>query len=474
MKGKRRQKDGHAAGEVMSEELGESGKPSAPQQKGKKKAAAKRPSKAKNPKPAKVKKTDLNKPMSTEELIKMKEAEQMYHTSLLHMQIEELLQEVKLKEKRRKSIDDFLKVVSGDIEKIPESPERDLADQTWLPKNVKVPFLQIPVQVKGKFHFCPPASIKVVGSYLLGTCIKPEINVDLAVTMPREILQEKDNLNQRYLRKRALYLAHMAHHLSQSKFIGSVKFAYMNSNPLKPVLLLRPQGKEEALVTVRVHVCLPSGFFKSSRFSPNKNNMRTAWYMEETKKEEISSEPPTPHYNNAVLCDLALEQHFHHLSNCITDFPGMRDAIFILKVWLRQRQLDKGFGCFNGFLASMLVAYLLSRNKITGTMSGHQVLRNTLQFLANTDLTVDGITMCRTSEASMPSIADFHRAFEVVFVDPLGVVNLFGDMTAAKYRQIQFEAKESLKYLDDTTTNGFLQLLMVRKPFIRTFDHVFQ
>lgn len=31
----------------------------------------------------------------------------------------------------------------------------------------------------------PPAELKVVGSYLLGTCIKPEINVDVAVTMPR-------------------------------------------------------------------------------------------------------------------------------------------------------------------------------------------------------------------------------------------------------------------------------------------------
>ncbi|XP_073474509.1 nucleolar protein 6 [Aquarana catesbeiana] len=471
MKMKRRQKNGHAAGEALPEDVEKSKKPSAPKQKGKQ--AAKRPSKAKNPKPAKMKKSDLNKPMTTEELIKLKEAEQTYHTSLLHMQIEELLQEVKLKEKRRKTIDDFLKEISNLIEKIPESPERDLVDQTWLPKNVKVPFLQAPYQVKGKFHFRPPTSIKVVGSYLLGTCIKPEINVDLAVTIPQEILQEKDNLNQRYLRKRALYLAHMAHHLSRSKIFGSVTFAYMNSNHLKPLLLLRPQGKDEQFVTVRVHVCLPSGFFKSSRFSPNKNNVRTAWYMEKSNQDESASEPPTPHYNNAVLWDLALEQHFHHLSSCITDFPGMRDAIFILKVWLRQRQLDKGYGSLNGFLASMLVAYLLSRNKITRTMSGHQVLRITLQFLANTDLTVDGITMCRSSGMSLPSIADFHRAFEVVFVDPLGLVNLCGDMTAAKYRQIQFEAKESLRHLDDTRTNGFLLLLMVRKPFIRTFDHVF-
>lgn len=50
---------------------------------------------------------------------------------------------------------------------------------------MKVPFLQVPFDVKGKFRFLPPAQLSVVGSYLLGTCIKPEINVDMAVTMPR-------------------------------------------------------------------------------------------------------------------------------------------------------------------------------------------------------------------------------------------------------------------------------------------------
>ncbi|XP_068121202.1 nucleolar protein 6 [Hyperolius riggenbachi] len=455
-----------------SEDVGQTKPPPAAKQKGK--SAVKRPSKTNNPKPAKMKKSNLGKPMTTEELIRMKEAEQLYHTSLLRMQIEELLQEVKLKEKRRKNIDDFLKKISDIIEKIPESSEADLVDQTWLPKTVKVPFLQTPYQVKGKFRYRPPASIKVVGSYLLGTCIKPEINVDLAVTMPQEVLQEKDNVNQRYLRKRALYLAHMANHLSKSNTFGSMKFAYMNSNHMKPVLLLRPQGKDEKVVTVRIHICLPPGYFKPSRFYPSKNNIRTDWYQgERTAQEEGTANPPTPHYNNAVLWDSAVEQHFHHLSACATDFPGMKDGICILKVWLRQRQLDKGYGCFNGFLASMLVAYLLSKNKITRAMSGHQVLRNVLQFLANTDLTVNGITMFRSTDSSLPSIEDYHQAFEVVFVDPLGVINLCADMTAAKYRQVQFEAKESLKHLDDTTSNGFLLLLMVPKPFIRTFDHVF-
>ncbi|XP_073536523.1 nucleolar protein 6 isoform X2 [Phyllobates terribilis] len=445
-----------------------------PDTKKKAKKAVKRPLKSKTPKPAKKKKSDESKPLSTEELIQLKETEQLYHTNLLRMQIEELLKEVKLKDKRRKSIDDFLQKISGLIEKIPRTSQTDIADQSWLPKSVKVPFLQIPFQVKGSFHFLPPSSIKVVGSYLLGTCIKPEINVDVSVTMPQEILEAKDHLNQRYLRKRALYLAYIAARLAPSKIFSSVKFAYMNSNHLKPMLLLRPEGEDGKMVTVRIHVCLPPGMFKCSRFFPGMNNVRTTWYLgDKNVPEEGASLPATPHYNNAVLCDLAMEQHFHHLSSCVSDFPSMKDGISILKVWLRQRQLDKGYGSFNGFVVSMLVAYLLSRKKINKVMNGHQVLRNTLQFLASTDLTTNGITMSTSADSSSPSVADFHQAFEVVFVDPLGLVNLCAEMTAAKYKQIQFEAKESLRVLEDTNTTGFLQVLMVPKPFVRSFDHVF-
>ncbi|KAM4049230.1 nucleolar protein 6 [Anomaloglossus baeobatrachus] len=465
--------DHHVKDGVSSEAVKPSTDPPAAKKKAKK--GVKRPLKSKSPNPAKKKKSDESKPLSTEELIQLKETEQLYHTNLLRMQIDELLKEVKLKDKRRKSIDDFVLKISDLIEKIPKTSQTDIVDQSWLPKSVKVPFLQIPYQVKGSFHFLPPSSIKVVGSYLLEMCIKPEINVDVAVTMPQEILETKDHLNQRYLRKRALYLAYIAARLEHKKIFSSVKFAYMNSNHLKPVLLLRPKGEDEKMVTVRVHVSLTTGMFKWSRFSPGMNNVRTAWYLGDKNVPDAdgSSLPPTPHYNNAVLCDLAMEQHFHHLSSCVSDFPGMKDGISILKVWLRQRQLDKGYGSFNGFVVSMLVAYLLSRKKINKVMNGHQVLRNTLQFLASTDLTANGITMSASTDTSLPSIADFHQAFEVVFVDPLGLINLCAEMTAAKYKQIQFEAKESLRVLDDANTNGFLLVLTVPKPFVRSFDHVF-
>lgn len=60
-----------------------------------------------------------------------------------------------------------------------------LTDQAWLPAGVQVPLHQVPYAVKGCFRFLPPAQVTVVGSYLLGTCIRPDVNVDVALTMPR-------------------------------------------------------------------------------------------------------------------------------------------------------------------------------------------------------------------------------------------------------------------------------------------------
>lgn len=50
--------------------------------------------------------------------------------------------------------------------------------------------------------------------------------------------------------------------------------------------------------------------------------------------------------------------------------------------------ISQGLGCFNGFMASMLVGYLLATHKISKMMSAYQVLRNALHFLGKLDKTL--------------------------------------------------------------------------------------
>lgn len=40
------------------------------------------------------------------------------------------------------------------------------------------------------------------------------------------------------------------------------------------------------MVTVRLHACPAPGLFKPSRFYPSKNNVRTAWFMEQSTPKE--------------------------------------------------------------------------------------------------------------------------------------------------------------------------------------------
>ncbi|XP_069043565.1 nucleolar protein 6 [Lepisosteus oculatus] len=424
--------------------------------------------------PVKLSRGELYKPPTTEELNRLRETESLFHCSLLKMQMEELLKEVVLSERRRRLIDSFVKEVTALLETVPRTSDAELCDQSWLPGGVKVPFLQVPQAVKGRFRMAPPASVSLVGSYPLRTCTKPHATVDLAVTMPPEILQQKDNLNQRYPRKRALYLAGLAHHLTSRPAIGSLRFSCLHGNRLRPLLLLTPPGKDDGRVTLRVHALPPPGFFKPSRLHPQKNNVRTHWYTEQSSELAGGSEPATPHYNSSLLGDLLPLAHLQFLSAVAAQCPAFPDSVALLKVWLRQRQLDQGYGCFSGFLGSMLVAYLLSAHRINSMMSAYQVLRNALHFLASTDLTENGISLAKGSDPTAPSLPEFHSVFQVVFVDPSGHLNLCADMTASTYRQVQQEAALSLQFWDDPTLDSFQALLMTPKPLLRSYDHVFQ
>ncbi|KAM3867565.1 nucleolar protein 6 [Diretmus argenteus] len=424
--------------------------------------------------PVKMSRSDLYKPPTAEELNQLKEAESLFHCSLLKMQMEELLKEVALSERKKQQIDSFILTVTKLLHTVPHSPEVELSDLSWLSGEVKVPFLLVPKASKGKFHMAPPTSVDLIGSYPLGTCTKPRITVDLTVTIPADVLHPKDVLNQRYPRKRALYLAGLAQHLASSSEIGTMRYSCLHGNRLRPLLLLTSPGKDSSSFTIRVHAGPPPGFFKPSRFHPQRNNIRTEWYTGLQASQPESSEPPTPHYNSSVLGDLLPRAHLQFLSAVSSQCSAFAEGVALLKVWLRQRELDQGTGCFNGFLGSMLLAYLLTTHRVSNSMTAYQLLRNSLHFLASTDLTVNGITLARDPDSTAPSLAELQSAFQVVFVDPSGHLNMCADMTACTYKQVQHEASLSMQFWDDPTVDGFHALLMTPKPMIRTSDHVFQ
>lgn len=153
--------------------------------------------------------------------------------------------------------------------------------------------------------------------------------------------------------------------------------------------MLVVSGKDSSSFTLRVHACPPPGFFKPSRFHPQRNNIRTDWYTglqnpqsgKSVEHIELfaqilsvtnswppyitahqtviiqnvhsysstdyflfvieSAEPPTPLYNSSVLGDLLPRAHLQFLSAVSSQCSAFANGVALLKVWLRQRELDQ-------------------------------------------------------------------------------------------------------------------------------------
>ncbi len=56
-------------------------------------------------------------------------------------------------------------------------------------------------------------------------------------------MENKDYLNQRFFRKRVLYLTFVAAHLQKYEIVSSAEFMHHNGNHMKPILVVTPAGE---------------------------------------------------------------------------------------------------------------------------------------------------------------------------------------------------------------------------------------
>lgn len=64
------------------------------------------------------------------------------------------------------------------------------------------------------------------------------------------------------------------------------------------------------------------------------------------------------------------------VAQIIREYPNLRDGIILLKIWLRQRDLNKGYDGFTNHIVTMFVIYLLRIKKLNTFMSSYQIVRN--------------------------------------------------------------------------------------------------
>ncbi|XP_015124315.1 nucleolar protein 6 [Diachasma alloeum] len=414
------------------------------------------------------KNNDLYKPPTAEELSQLRETENLFHSNLFRLQIEEILSEVKLKEKYRKEFDAWFARLKENIESIPETKERELTRRKALKKlGVEVPELDVPINQKGTYRFLRPSNVSPIGSYTLGTAVGPNVVIDVMVEMPSTLFQKHDYQDYRYLRKRSIYLSYIAAGLSDSLVEGKKFFgeSYM------PRLKLVPSGSLGKWATVHLHTAAQSGSFKLGRFSPEKNSVRPNWLSNSSNDpSEVSALPPTPHYNSNILHDLTMSETNSRTSKILKEYPNLRDGIVLLKIWLFQRQPERSYEGFNGHILTMYVLHLLYAKRLNTFMSSYQIVRNVWNNLVQTNWSETGITMCPDIEAKS-RVIEYQKYYDCVFLDSTGHHNLAANITLENYLWLRSEAEVAVRSLDNASIDSFQVLFMRRLPFYSIFDH---
>jgi hypothetical protein len=364
--------------------------------------------------------------------------------------------------------------------------------------------LQIHQQNTMSVSVAHPTRLDMAGSYLLGAAARPNLNVDVVLQMPEEMFEEKDYAQYRYFDKRATYLAAVASHLSQYGDLRYADITVTNfrGDPLKPVVLLHPvQAVEPVPAKGSVQLqrakgllgkfvirlfAVPPPVFPLRKLGPARNNLKEIEVQTAEGVRLVPNAAPTPLYNQLVLEDLCMLSHFYSAAAAIAEFPLLSHAVTVLKTWAALRGLTStGVGCAldvdgskrpvrapvaaalggkkdalggravfeysapedgcSGFFLTQVVAYLFATGRIHATNDLYQCVFAALFFLATHDLAAAPIAFPADPDADLPpadrpSEATFAAAFDAVFLDAGGLVNLAARMAASRLAELRHHA----------------------------------
>jgi U3 small nucleolar RNA-associated protein 22 len=373
--------------------------------------------------------------ITAQEISALKETESLFCNSIIKWNVENMLKESKFTFSQSKLIEDTFWKIKSTLDNISDDFEFTLQEGNVFlhDRNIVNPF-PMPNNECYKIYFRKPASVHVAGSYLLKTTDKQKANADIVVEMPSEIFQEKDYVNNRYFYKRSFYISVLALYLKDFK----PKLDFFLSDRRKPMLVVEIAG----LISIRIIPRYSSTLFPFTLLNPRRNNLR---------KSCGDTNSSTPVYNNSVLSDSLFLDHLNYIN---VQNDNFNDAVKLVKIWLNQRIRVKSI---SGFVLSMIMAWLLRTNKLSGQWSCFQIFKVTLEFLANLK---DHIFMNNEYD-------EMFTIFDVVVVDPSGTVNLTAHVTLSEWENLKNEARLTLRI-------GFSNFLEIfRKSEFFKFDNIF-
>jgi hypothetical protein len=81
---------------------------------------------------------------------------------------------------------------------------------------------------------------------------------------------------------------------------------------------------------------------------------------------------------------------------------------------------------------------------------------------------------CGNDEQNLLSLSEFHKKYEVVFLDQSGFLNICSNMSECTFLKVKNEANLAIKFLNDQLVESFDVLFMKKMKFINSYDTVFR
>jgi U3 small nucleolar RNA-associated protein 22 len=394
-----------------------------------------------------------------------------YKSSFFKLQMDELLTGLRPNyEKRISKLQDTLHKLKDVIENLPENPPKSIAEAEKELRGVSgvaVPWPEPRPANDAKYtvSYAKPTNINVIGSFVLRTGAKTSDtrSVDLAVTMPNSMFQEKDYVNYRYFHKRAYYVACLAAGIqdSMNELELEVKFGLQDGDSLRPLILLepRPTSKHDQTLSrpqIRILTAIDSTLFPIARTLPMKSNVRQGSIADQSEIGE-----PTPFYNASLRSEATVSQYHKFLHLASQKCESFRDACILGRTWLQQRGFHTSFqkGGFGGFEWAALISLLFEGGGPTGqpilmrSYSSYQIFKAAIQFLAGRDLT--NPLLLFTTDVPVPDGGP-------VLYDGRRGLNILYKMTPWSYSSLRHEATITLKMLNESREDNFDRVFIVK------------
>ncbi|KAL9114157.1 MAG: hypothetical protein Q9227_001929 [Pyrenula ochraceoflavens] len=407
-----------------------------------------------------------------------------YRSSLLKLQLDDVLSSSRYNyEKRFAQLEATVAGLDLLLRSLPAKPPISVQDAEKVLRKtsgIEIPFPEPHPgrDTKYTLAFAPPQNVNLVRDFALKTEIKTGdiATVDLAVTIPDSLFQEKDYLDYRYFHKRIYYIACLGAAIQDTNPRSfKISYGHLDGNELQPTLLLEPGDTADAgfirsRSRIQIITAADSNIFPIHRTLPDRNCVRPS---DVSKDHSQTERPPTPFYNATLRSELTSIPYLELLQGTASRCEGFRDSCLLGGIWLRQRGFGSSVqsGGLGGIEWATCCALLLEDSTkgqpiLSSRYTSYQLFKAVLQFFARRDLTDPFIVNSKEIR-----IAPTERP---VFYDGLLGVNILFKVQPWSYKRFKSEAQNTLNALNEDLQDAFDAVFLSRVNEQRLYyDHVF-